>query len=119
MNDPQGPKMIRPQGGVFNDLTQYARLVVRLMGDRRVNPLLKLLPIGSLVYLVLPDLLPGPIEDAGIIWIGTYLFIELCPPAVVAEHRAALQEVIPGEWRDPQKPKPEDEIIDAEFHDRE
>ena len=118
MNEPQGPKSIRPQGGVFNDLTQYIKLVMRLMGDGRVNPLLKLLPIGALVYLVFPDLVPGPIEDAGVLWLGTNLFVELCPPEIVSEHRAALQQVIPGEWRDPQQPPPEDEIIDAEFRDQ-
>ena len=117
MNDPQGPKSIRPQGGVFNDLTQYAKLVLRLMGDRRVNPLLKLLPIGSLAYLVIPDLVLGPIDDAAVVWIGTYLFVELCPPDVVSEHRAALHQMIPGEWQDPQQ-KPEEEIIDAEFRDQ-
>jgi len=117
MNDPQGPKSIRPQGGVFNDLTQYAKLVLRLMSDRRVNPLLKLLPIGALAYLVIPDLVIGPVDDAMLVWIGTYLFVELCPPDVVAEHRTALQQVIPGEWHDPQQP-PDDEIIDAEFREK-
>jgi hypothetical protein len=116
MNDPQNPKSIRPPGGVFNDLTQYARLVLRLIGDRRVNPLLKLLPVGALAYLVIPDLLLGPVDDAMLVWIGTYLFVELCPPDVVAEHRAALQQVISGEWRDPQQP--DDEIIDAEFREQ-
>jgi len=116
MNDPQNPKSIRPPGGVFNDLTQYARLVLRLMGDRRVNPLLKLLPVGALAYLVIPDLLLGPVDDAMLVWIGTYLFVELCPPNVVAEHRTALQQVISGEWRDPQQP--DDEIIDAEFREQ-
>lgn len=117
MNDPQNPKSIRPQGGVFNDLTQYAKLVLRLMGDGRVNPLLKLLPVGALAYLVIPDLVIGPVDDAMLVWIGTYLFIELCPPDVVSEHRAALQQIIPGEWHDPQHP-PEDEIIDAEFREQ-
>lgn len=117
MDNPQGPKSIRPQGGVFNDLTQYARLVLRLMSDRRVNPLLKLLPIGSLAYLVIPDLVLGPVDDAVVVWIGTYLFVELCPPEVVSEHRAALLQVIPGDLHDPQQP-PEEEIIDAEFRDQ-
>ena len=67
MNDSQGPKSIRPQGGVFNDLTQYAKLVLRLMGDRRVNPLVKLLPIGSLAYLLIPDLVLGPVDDAVVV----------------------------------------------------
>ena len=116
MDDSQRPKSIRPQGGVFNDLTQYARLVMRLMGDRRINPLVKLLPIGSLVYLLIPDLVLGPVDDAVVVWIGTYLFVELCPPDVVTEHRVALNQMSPGE--EAATHPPEDEIIDAEFHDQ-
>ena len=116
MNDSQGPKSIRPQGGVFNDLTHSAKLVLRLMGDRRINPLVKLLPIGSLAYLLIPDLMLGPVDDAVVVWIGTYLFVELCPPEVVTEHRVALNQVSPGEG--PAVRPAEDEIIDAEFRDQ-
>ena len=59
----------------------------------------------------------GPIDDAAVVWIGTYLFVELCPPDVVSEHRTALHQMIPGEWHDPQQ-QPEEEIIDAEFRDQ-
>jgi hypothetical protein len=101
-------------GGVFQDLSQRIKLILRLMGDPRVSPLLKLLPVGTLVYLIIPDIAPGPIDDAAIIWLGTYLFVELCPPDVVQEHMAALNQVVPGEWRDPAGKK-EEEIVDAEF----
>ena len=80
---------IRRGGGVFQGLSQRIRLIVRLMGDPRVSPLLKVLPVGTLLYLIIPDLAPGPIDDAAIIWLGTYLFVELCPPDVVQEHMAA------------------------------
>lgn len=99
-------------GGIFRDLATRIKLILRLLADPRINPLLKLLPIGSLFYLVIPDLIPGPIDDAAIIWLGTYLFVELCPPDVVKEHMEALAQVVPGEWRDPLD---EEEIIDAEF----
>ena len=70
------------------------------MKDPRVNPMLKLLPIGSLLYMIIPDLAPGPIDDAAIIWIGAYLFVELCPPAVVEEHRRDLESIIEGQFRE-------------------
>ena len=76
--------------GFFHNLGIQFRLILRLLGDSRINPLLKLLPIGSLIYLVFPDILPGPIDDAAILGIGVYLFLELCPPELVEEHRQAL-----------------------------
>ena len=87
-------------GGLFGSLTVQIKLILRLMGDRRVNPLLKLLPIGALVYLIVPDIAFGPIDDALVIWLGTALFVELCPPEIVKEHRDTLASVIEGEWRD-------------------
>lgn len=97
----------------YKGLSLTARLVLRLIADRRVNFLLKLLPIGALVYLFIPDLIPFIIDDAIIIGLGTYLFIELCPQDVVEEHKARLsgQTVTPTEAND--------EVIDSEFRDSE
>jgi hypothetical protein len=88
------------RGGVFNELSIRIKLVLRLLLDGRVNPLLKLLPIGSLVYLIFPDVLFGPVDDAILIWLGSYLFIELCPKEIVQEHMDELTQVIDGEWRE-------------------
>jgi uncharacterized membrane protein YkvA (DUF1232 family) len=66
------------------------------MGDSRVNPLVKLIPVGALVYLVSPiDIVMGipgaaALDDAAILWFGSNLFVELCPPEVVREHMQAL-----------------------------
>jgi hypothetical protein len=87
-------------GGFFKDLTLRIKLILRLMGDRRVNPLLKILPLGAVVYLFVPDLVIGPLDDAAVIWLGSYLFVELCPPAVVSEHMRALTSVVDAEWRE-------------------
>ncbi len=96
--------------GVMKNLTLQARLVLRLMGDRRVNFLAKLLPIGALIYLISPDLLPFIFDDAAVIGVGTYMFMELCPPAVVEEHRKAL-------WGETTKKTDSSasDIVDAEF----
>jgi hypothetical protein len=119
MSQNKNPKMSRPNGGVVNDILTRVKLVIRLMGDKRVSPLLKLIPIGSLAYFVIPDLVIGPIDDALIIWLATYLFVELAPADVVQEHMAHLNKVVPGEWQDP-KSKPDKtsndpNVIDAEF----
>jgi hypothetical protein len=105
-------------GGVFGDLALRIKLIMRLMGDKRVNLLLKLLPVGSLLYLLIPDIAPGPLDDAAIIWLGTYLFVELCPPDIVQEHVEALTRVVPGSWHDSPEESPqvdEEDIIDAEY----
>lgn len=93
--------MVPSDGGFFHELSLRIRLILRLMKDRRVSPFLKLLPIGSLVYLFFPDLVIGPLDDAMVIWLGGYLFVELCPPQVVEAHLNELRRVIPANWRDP------------------
>ena len=104
----------------FSTIADEIRLVLRLMADRRVNPLLKLLPIGTILYFFIPDLIIGPIDDALIMGIGTYLFIELCPPHIVEEHREALRNIVDSELSDVDNdriPIHEDEIIEGEFRD--
>lgn len=113
MPDKNERKIIPSQGGVFNDLFVRIKLVLRLLADSRVSPILKLIPIGSLVYFIFPDLIPGPVEDAAVIWLGAYLFVELCPPDIVEEHIHALTQSIPGDLRDVKKTQ--GEVIDAEF----
>jgi hypothetical protein len=104
------------RGGVFSDLVNRIKLILRLMADPRVNPLVKIIPIGSLIYLLFPDIAPGPVDDAAIIWFGTYLFVELCPPDVVEEHMAAIRRTIPGQWQQSQFVSDED-IVEGQFRD--
>jgi uncharacterized membrane protein YkvA (DUF1232 family) len=100
LSDPS-PKKITPRdSGFFDNLTVQIKLILRLLSDRRVSPLLKLLPIGALAYLIIPDIALGPIDDALVIWLGSALFIELCPEEIVKEHRDALTSVVEGEWRE-------------------
>ena len=77
-----------------------------------MNFFLKLLPIGSLIYLFSPlDAAIPFIDDAVIVGLGTYAFIELCPPEVVEEHQAKLA------GRDTSHTSPDDdsEVIDTSF----
>jgi uncharacterized membrane protein YkvA (DUF1232 family) len=79
---------------MLKDAMLRIKLVLRLIADRRINFLLKLLPIGALAYLISPiDLAPGAVlpvvgalDDAAILWLGTTLFMELCPPGIIREH---------------------------------
>jgi uncharacterized membrane protein YkvA (DUF1232 family) len=106
--------IIPPQGGVLRNLIMRVRLILRLLGDRRVSPWLKIVPVLGLVYLVSPlDLIPdialpviGELDDAAVLWLTNYLFVELCPPAIVQEHVDALL----GSRSAP----PADDVVDAE-----
>ena len=97
-------------GGVFHRLTRQYKLILRLMRDRRVHPLLKLLPIGSLIYLLVPDLALGPVDDAAVIWLGAYAFIELCPDEVVKEHLDQLDSVVEGKFREVDEDQPPSDV---------
>jgi uncharacterized membrane protein YkvA (DUF1232 family) len=86
------------------------------VGDRRVSAWLKIIPIAGVLYLLSPlDLIPdialpviGELDDAAILWLTNYLFVELCPPEVVQEHIHALTGAASGS-------KVEDEdVVDAE-----
>jgi hypothetical protein len=93
-DDPKKNKMVRIEQenpGFFTGMSRTIRLVLRLIADKRVNFLLKLLPISTLVYLVSPlDAAIPAVDDALIVGFGTYFFVELCPPEIVEEHRAQL-----------------------------
>ena len=92
-----GKFIVPAQGGALRSFVNHLKLVARLMGDRRVNIFLKVLPLASLGYLILPaDLIPvvpfiSALDDAAILWVGSTLFVELCPDDVVKEHKRALQ----------------------------
>lgn len=103
----------QPKEGLFAELGNQARLILRLLGDRRVNPLLKLLPAAFVLYFLSPFDFPGPLDDAFIIWLGSTLFIELSPQDVVEEHRAALSPVKKSDDDEPRFD--EGDIIDAKY----
>ncbi len=134
---PQPPATQRPSGpaaiGFLRDILRELRLVWRLMRDPRVPLYLKLIPPVALAYIVSPlDFIPdvmiglGQLDDLGIAVLSIKAFVELSPPAVVYEHRMALDAeagvippaaatgqgpVVSGSWTvidpsDPNAPKP-------------
>lgn len=112
-------KNFPPGGGLFNDLVTRVKLVLRLMADQRISPWLKILPLGSALYFLIPDIVPGPIDDVAIIWFGVYLFVEMCPPEIVQEHMEMIQQVVPGKWREPDSDEQNDsQVVDGEIRDK-
>jgi hypothetical protein len=106
-------------GGFFPEIGLRIKLVYKLMVDRRVNFFLKLLPVAAIVYWIVPDIAPGPIDDALILWLGSYLFVELCPDEVVDEHMKKLRHVVfsADVPTPPTQEAPKVDFIDAEFTD--
>ncbi|HTX91176.1 MAG TPA: DUF1232 domain-containing protein [Anaerolineales bacterium] len=108
--------------GFFQDLILKIKLILRLMGDKRVNIFLKILPLAGLIYLISPiDIVPdivlpvvGYLDDALVIWLCMTLFVALCPDEVVQEHLNALHKVVPGAWREARGEDAPGEVIDVE-----
>ena len=105
--------MVPQGGGMMRNFALQIKLILRLIGDRRVSFLTKLIPLGTLIYLVSPvDFIMGipgvaALDDAAIVWFGSTLFIELCPPDVVKEHMGDLQSNLDDA----------DDVIDADSTD--
>jgi len=120
--DNKNRSIIPSQGGAFSDIMLRLKLIARLISDARVNGLLKLLPIGALIYLISPvDLVPnavfpvvGALDDAAILWLASYVFLEFVPTDVLKEHlkklvgNNAIIDQVSSATKD------EGEIIDAE-----
>ena len=115
MTDKKPGDLIVPPQGMFKGLVMRTKLILRLLGDKRVSPWVKLIPIGAVLYVVSPiDLIMGipgvdALDDAAIIGLGSYMFLELCPPGVVEEHMKNLTSNIDAAGGD--------EIVDAEARD--
>ena len=110
------PKIISRLSPAFlRGMAVRIKLILRLMADRRVNPLIKLLPVFSVLYAVWPIDIPLPIDDAAVLILGAYLFVELCPPEVVQEHLERIRNSPQVDWGKANVSK--DEIIEGEFRE--
>lgn len=89
-------------------MVKQLQLIFRLMRDKRVHPLIKVLPFLSLIYLVYPDLVPGPFDDAVVITLFLQFFLTLVPDDLIEEHKFD-QEI------EERKTTDEDNIIEGEF----
>ncbi len=103
--------------GMLRALYENAVLTWRLLWDGRVGFLPKVIPLLAVVYALSPiDLLPawlmgmlaplGVADDIGVVLLALSLFVQACPPDVVAEHlremrrgrlSARSEDVVEGE----------------------
>jgi uncharacterized membrane protein YkvA (DUF1232 family) len=93
MNKPAPSSELQERAGLVGGLVKQARLVWRLLKDRRVPSWVKLIPVAGLIYLLspidlLPDMLPGlgEVDDVMIILLALKAFVDLSPPGIVREH---------------------------------
>ena len=115
--EPSHNKSLSKNVGMLTGLGNRLKLILRLLGDRRVNPLLKAIPILGALYFLIPDLVLGPLDDAAIIWLATTLFVELCPPEVVEEHMRSILGTSSAVDMAQQDEIAEEDIIDGEVID--
>ncbi len=101
MNDERRPIRGPQPFAVLAQLIQTLQLVWRLLFDPRVPVLPKLIIPAAVLYVLSPiDLIPdlilglGQIDDFAIIFFGIQLFIDLCPPQIVAEHRRIIAGMV-------------------------
>lgn len=100
-------------GRVADFINQF-RLTWRLMRDGRVRGIFKLIPIAALVYWLSPiDFAIPLVDDVAILWLGSSVFTELCPPDVVEEHRAQLNRS-----KREQIKIDEGDVMDAEYKEK-
>ncbi len=118
MNQEHKPVIAGEDVGALTQLIRTLRLVWRLVIDARVPIFPKLILLVAIVYVISPvDLVPdvilglGQLDDLAIFFMGIGVFIELCPRAIVDEHRRAIA----AEAGEPARRADED-VIDGSFH---
>lgn len=103
--------------GWFKDFMGQFKLAWRLLLDGRVSILAKFIPLLTTLYILFPiDIVPdmalgfGQLDDLAVFLIGLRLFIDVCPPDLVEEHKGGAGHVSRVEtvWTPPQ------EVIDLE-----
>lgn len=83
---------------IVDDTVRIARLTLALIGDKRVKPALKLLPIFGVLYVISPiDLLPavvcgplGALDDVTVMVITIAIFLHFIPKPIVQEVRTQI-----------------------------
>ncbi|MGC9522551.1 MAG: YkvA family protein [Anaerolineae bacterium] len=88
------PDQERELLGWLREFLSQFELAWNLLWDGRVPLVTKLVPLFVLIYLlvptdIIPDVFPGlgQVDDMVLILVGLKMFISLCPPKVVADHR--------------------------------
>jgi uncharacterized membrane protein YkvA (DUF1232 family) len=84
--------------GFFGQLIEQFRLSWALLLDSRVPWVLKLIPLGAVVYVIspidlIPDIIPvlGQLDDLGILMTALRVFNSIAPADIVDEHTNRLR----------------------------
>ncbi len=112
---PANPEQVGALVGWLKDFFRQFQLAWRLLLDSRIPVAIKVIPFGTFAYMISPiDLVPdavlgfGQVDDIMVLLLGLKMFIDLCPPDIVAEHEAAIIGQS-GVWT-----PPEETVIDVE-----
>jgi uncharacterized membrane protein YkvA (DUF1232 family) len=84
----------------LSELVKNLRLAWRLLRDPSVPAWLKLIPLGALVYILMPlDLIPdwmfglGQADDLTLFLLSLKVLVDLCPWEVVQRHLAQMSSM--------------------------
>ncbi len=114
--DPKRRLVSKYQGDLFGSFGMQIRLIIKLLADRRINLLLKALPVFSVIYFISPlDFAIPVVDDVFVLWLANTLFLDLCPPEIVEEHRVSLERT---EERKKKEKIEERDIIDAKYKEK-
>ena len=105
---------IRASGGFIHELILRIKLFFLLFKDARINLIIKSIPLIAMGYVLMPINIPGPFDEVGVLVIGYYLFVELCPTNIVEEHMINLRNPTLVKMYQPPNP---DSIVDAEYEE--
>jgi len=112
MNNEQKPYEVKVTVSLIRQLVKNLRLLWALFTHPRVPLWVKGIPVVAFLYWLNPiDPLPPPLnltplDDAVAILLGMKLFVELCPPDLVAALRDAIEYG---------RPPDDDTVIDATY----
>ena len=116
MSEERKPVVVQDKVGALKQLVRTLQLVWRLLNDTRVSLFPKLLIPIAILYVLSPiDLIPdfilglGQLDDIGVVALAIALFIELCPRAIVEEHRRAIAA-------DGAPPPSDENVIEGSYH---
>ena len=98
-----GNKKQKSSRGLGRGAIDQFHLIWRLLWDKEVPFYLKLIPFAAFIYLISPvDFIPdaflglGQLDDLGILLLSGQVFAQLSPQHIVAQHRAAIQGLLPS-----------------------
>jgi uncharacterized membrane protein YkvA (DUF1232 family) len=108
--------------GWLAQMLKQGRLILRLMGDRRVSIWPKLIIPATVAYILSPiDILADPmlglgqLDDVAVLFIGLKLFVELCPTDIVRQHLDELASVVEGSYRVVKQDEKQDSVPQAKL----